>query len=98
MRIFTTDPLFAWNRLEDFLSLAVVNQVNVALAASPSHFLQAEIGMQTIRYRAGLIGAEISVGNRPEGGLAVVCRVPADRPVIPSVDDTVRESALEIVS
>lgn len=35
MRIFTTDPLFAWNRLEDCPSLAVVNKMLDLLEDTP---------------------------------------------------------------
>ena len=56
------------------------------------------IGMQTMRYRAGLIGAQLTIDNRPEGGLAVVCMVPATCAVVPSLNNPVQESTLELVS
>ena len=56
---------------------------------------RAGIGMQTMRYRAGLIGAQLSVDNRPEGGLAVVCIVPAPRDLVETI---VQASVLESVT
>lgn len=58
---------------------------------------RAGMGMQTMRYRAGLIGAELTVENRPEGGLAVVCILPPCRAATPSPDNIVQELALESV-
>jgi signal transduction histidine kinase len=44
------------------------------------------MGLRTMRYRAGLIGAKLEVGPGPRGGTLVVCRVlprPAERDADP---------------
>ena len=42
--------------------------------ANPGH--SGGIGMHTMTYRARLIGASLEIRNRPQAGVAVVCRFP----------------------
>ena len=34
------------------------------------------MGLRTMRYRAQMLGAELTIQNRPGGGTAVSCRLP----------------------
>jgi signal transduction histidine kinase len=40
----------------------------------------AGMGLRTMRYRAQMLGAELTIQNRPVGGTAVICRLPLAAP------------------
>lgn len=42
----------------------------------PSNGSPAGMGLRTMRYRAQMLGAELTIQNRPGGGTAVSCRLP----------------------
>ena len=57
------------DRVADALELCVRDSGKGLPAGAPAHGL----GMQTMRHRAHLIGAQLTVQNAPDGGVQVVC-------------------------
>jgi PAS domain S-box-containing protein len=56
-------------------------QISLAIRDDGVGFLSSQpsshgLGLRTMRYRAELLGAEISFGSSPEGGACVCCRLP----------------------
>jgi len=63
------------SRIDNCLRLAVENDGK----SLPQNIAGTGMGMRTMQYRASLIGADLKLENRPQGGVIVSCLLPAGR-------------------